>query len=1152
MPAAAERRAAGAARRARASRASLTDAAAPEHRETQYYEQFALPRDLPSRLEGGRVPRDDGRPVHRRGRPGSALRPGPLGAVPRRRGPLGVARPRRGGAREARARSRSSGGARPDATACCRCSRDRMFARRPAAMRCGRASVSCCGPAPRPCPRSWRRTSRCGRTGSSPTSRSPSGSEGVLVAQGGRFGGFSLYVHDGRLHYTSNFAGIERTTVSSPQPLAPGRHVVGVALEPAGGIGMRAELVVGGDVVAVAEAPRTAPVPLRARRRGSLLRLRRRHARGGRLRVAVRVHRHDPRGGDRRLRHAGGRSGGGAAARVDDPVSVPRAAARRLPPQARLPAHARARGRRGDRRRGGRFVVQKHAARRLHYDFRLELDGVLKSWAVPKGPSLDPHEKRLAVHVEDHPLDYGDFEGTIPEGEYGARRRSIALGPRQLGADRRRRGRATGAASSSSRSHGEKLRGGWTLVRMGGRAGEGGKNWLLLQGARRGGARPRREGDIVAERPESVGRRSRARPLPDARRARSSRRWPTSRPRGDDWLHEIKFDGYRALCRVEDGRAQLFTRSGQDWTRPLRRRWRAACAALPRRARVARRRGRRARRRRPLAASRRCRRRWHAGGGGRPALRRLRPPAPRRRRPARAAARAAQAAARGAAAPRADDDTLRYGDHVVGRGAAFLRQALRARPRGHRVEARDAPYRDGPPRRLAQGALPRARRVRGRRLHRARRLARRPRRAAARRARRRTAIALRRTRRHRLLGRARLGELRAPPRPRSSSRRRRSRRSPTCRRGAHWVRPELVAEVDLHQLDARRRLRHPVFVGLRDDKPASEVVRERPRAMPAPRRADETVELEGVRLTPSGPRALARGRASPSSSWRATTSTSRTGSCRTSRAARSRWCAARAATPARRFFQKHLAAGHAGADPQRPHLRGRGGREGPPRDRRRRRAGRRSCRSTCSRSTPGGRARDDVERPDRLVFDLDPDESAAVGRGRRTRRARARLRLEHLGLESFVKTTGGKGLHVVVPLARRHGWDEMKAFARAVVGRPGAASARRVHRQLGQGARRGKIFLDYLRNGRGATAVAAYSARARPGAPVAVPLAWGELGARLRPAISRCGRCRSASPGCAPILVGCRTAPVDPGHARPCGVTSITSGCGRLLVRLSG
>jgi bifunctional non-homologous end joining protein LigD len=223
---------------------------------------------------------------------------------------------------------------------------------------------------------------------------------------------------------------------------------------------------------------------------------------------------------------------------------------------------------------GRSFCVQRHAARRLHYDFRLELDGVLKSWAVPKAPSLDPAEKRLAVHVEDHPLAYGSFEGTIPAGEYGAgevilwdRGHWEPVGDPDEGY---RRGKLKFAL------HGDKLRGGWTLARMGGRSGEGGKNWLLLK-ERDVEAREATAGDIVAERPESVAAITRG-PLPERLRPQLAV-LADAPPPGDDWLHEIKYDGYRALCRIEDGRARLFVRAdrtGPTASGPVA----GACAAL--------------------------------------------------------------------------------------------------------------------------------------------------------------------------------------------------------------------------------------------------------------------------------------------------------------------------------------------------------------------------------------------------------------------------------------------------------------------------------------------------------------------------------------------------------------------------------------------
>src|SRR5689334_3219524 len=232
------------------------------------------------------------------------------------------------------------------------------------------------------------------------------------------------------------------------------------------------------------------------------------------------------------------------------------------------------------------FVIQKHAARRLHYDFRLELDGVLKSWAVPKGPSLDPGEKRLAVHVEDHPLDYGQFEGVIPEGEYGGgtvllwdRGTWIPLDPDPEAAYRK--------GSLKFVLNGEKLHGKWALVRMGGKAAsERRENWLLIK-ERDEEAIPQSGDAVVSENPLSVatGRSLDAiaserdwvwhsnkgegdtspavTPRKDLANIAGARRGPMRKelkpqlatpvdkaPEGSEWLHEIKYDGYRLLARV--------------------------------------------------------------------------------------------------------------------------------------------------------------------------------------------------------------------------------------------------------------------------------------------------------------------------------------------------------------------------------------------------------------------------------------------------------------------------------------------------------------------------------------------------------------------------------------------------------------------------
>ena len=244
---------------------------------------------------------------------------------------------------------------------------------------------------------------------------------------------------------------------------------------------------------------------------------------------------------------------------------------------------------------GNSYLIHKHAARRLHYDLRLELDGVLLSWAIPKGPSLDPKERRLAVHVEDHPLEYGDFEGNIPKGEYGAG--TVLLWDRgtwePIGdpRDGLRKG------DLKFRLHGEKLRGSWVLVRMGKPAAgaDEKQNWLLIKHSDEE-AVPLQERDVLEELPDSVATGRSMQEIaeardrqwtsegetpepPDLKTLSGARRSPFPErvrpqlatlvekpPEGDEWLHEVKFDGYRALCRIEDGKARFYTRQGNDWT----------------------------------------------------------------------------------------------------------------------------------------------------------------------------------------------------------------------------------------------------------------------------------------------------------------------------------------------------------------------------------------------------------------------------------------------------------------------------------------------------------------------------------------------------------------------------------------------------------
>jgi bifunctional non-homologous end joining protein LigD len=796
------------------------------------------------------------------------------------------------------------------------------------------------------------------------------------------------------------------------------------------------------------------------------------------------------------------------------------------------------------------FVVQKHAASRLHWDFRLELDGVLKSWAVPKGPSLDPADKRLAMHVEDHPLEYGDFEGVIPEGEYGGG--TVMLWDRGTWTPEGdpREGYRKGALKFTL--HGERLRGGWALVRMRGRNGrDGDRTWLLIkekdaearpgwdaakiEGKAKSVASSRTMEQIAAAR-DRVWRSNKAAasdtappsvpaPAKAARGPRAATRKPAARaaaragrvaalprfvppqlatlvtepPEGNEWLHEMKFDGYRILARVERGRARLLSRNAKDWTARLSAVAEAAAhvpaetALLDGEVVVL----------LPDGTTSFQALQNVLSGASRGALAyivfdllhldgRDLSGLPLEER--RAALRALLGA------KKEGGGLVRYSDHVVGGGADFFRQACRLRLEGVVSKRREAPYRPGRGRDWLKVKCGRRQEVviggftppAGSRVGLGALL-----------------VGVYNGLRLVFAGKVGTGfsasDLRALTARLRKLEQRESPFDPPLRiPGARWVKPALVAEVAFTEWTSDGKMRHPSFQGLREDKSPREVTREVEAATPAapatngasrPARAADPpagrATVAGVPLTHPDrvyypkPRVtkldLARYYESiadwilPHLNDRPTTLVrcpdGIAGQC---------------------FYQRHAAAGAAGAL-RRVKIPGQKGD------------------SLVVDTLPAlisvvqmgileihtwNSTMAHLERPDRIVLDLDPGPGVTWARVIEAARLVRRM-LERVGLESFVKTSGGKGLHVVAPLVPSAGWDETGAFTRVVAETLARHEPDRFTASMSKAARPGRIYVDYLRNRRTATTVAAYSTRARAGAPVSMPLAWEELSPRV-------------------------------------------------------
>jgi len=758
---------------------------------------------------------------------------------------------------------------------------------------------------------------------------------------------------------------------------------------------------------------------------------------------------------------------------------------------------------------GNGFMVQKHDATRLHWDFRLEVDGVLKSWAVTRGPSLDPDQKRLAVRTEDHPLSYATFEGTIPKGQYGGG--TVMLWDRGTWAPV-----AGKSAADIEAGHlhfvleGERMRGEWLLIRLRPRGGEKRENWLLrkIGDAHAGGtdvlteealtsvATGRTMAEIAAGKPavapsppapRSPKRRASGSSSPSAKRKPSPRRGnagalPAFRepqlctlvdhvPTGSAWLHEIKYDGYRALVAVADGRARVFTRTGLDWTDRFAAVAQAA-AAIPGTALldgevVAEKDGR------PDFSTLKD---AIASGG---AMRFLAFDLLHRDGEDLAPLPLVQRKDRLRATLPADD-RIAFAEHVLGTGERLFDAMCAAGLEGVVSKLADAPYRSGRTRGWVKakclrrqefvvvGWLPSDKARRGFRSL--------------------------------LLGTYRDGSLAYAGKvgtgfdadTMSALRAkldRLERKTATVAapratvRGARWVTPRLVAEVAYTEETPDGLLRHPSFVGLRADKPARHV--EPDVAAPPPAAASR------VRITnpdrpvfpdtdvTKGELADYYGKVAPAMlAWAA----NRPVSLVRCPSGRGKAC----------FFQKHDA-GAFGSEVHQVEIAGSDGASEPylylaDTD------GLVRCVQMGTIEFHGwGSSVATLERPDRLVFDLDPDEGLDFGD---TKRAAAHLRdrLGDLGLASFPMLSGGKGVHVVVPLTPAAEWPAVKSFADRFARALAQGEPDRFVAVMTKAKRRGRIFVDWLRNQRGSTAVLPYSARARAGAPVAAPVSWSELG----------------------------------------------------------
>jgi bifunctional non-homologous end joining protein LigD len=757
---------------------------------------------------------------------------------------------------------------------------------------------------------------------------------------------------------------------------------------------------------------------------------------------------------------------------------------------------------------GDSFVVQKHEASRLHWDFRLELDGVLKSWAVPKGPSLDPGENRLAMRTEDHPLDYGEFEGTIPKGEYGGGTVMLWDKGRWIPDPRKDPKKTIEEGHLHFTLEGNRMKGEWVMFRLKPRPGEKAEPWMLKKVTDEY-ADPA-HGDalvdncvtsVITDRTmaeiasgEDVWRSNRGgKKGGRAKRAASKAPPPFQEPQlatlvdevptGDGWIHEYKYDGYRLLIGVGDGVATAWTRKGLDWSdkfKPLVK----AAARLPAGCLID---------GEAVAVDEQGRPSFQLlqsslKGGTAPLafyafdllvdrgkdIKRL----PNIERKARLAA-----LLEGVRSP------IIYSDHIIGRGDELFDAMCKSGGEGIISKKADAPYRGTRTRNwLKVKCIQRQEFVIIGWLE-----------SDKRRGFRSLLLAVKDGRKLTYVGKVGTGfndalieEMMERMQPLVVD------KAPvevprTDRKGAHWIKPILVAEIAFTEFTDDGVLRHPSFMGLREDKPASEVVREVPKHLIKTEKkeasqssaADFGIEISNPDRVIYPKDGITKGDLADYYA--------RIGPLIMIDCAKRPMTLIRypQGTTEKGFFQKHDKGTFGPGVKQIPIREKDGSSEDYLYfdDVR----GLLACVQMGTIEFHGwGSKVGKVEYPDRMVFDLDPDVGLDFGN---VKDAAAHLRelLRGLGLESFPLLTGGKGIHVVVPLDASKDWEMVKDFAERFSRAIAEAEPETFTANIRKVQRKGRIFLDWLRNQRGAKAVMPYSARGREGAPVAAPVAWEEL-----------------------------------------------------------